>query len=278
MTPHTPPTARGGAAALAVYGSMLRTQVREVMLWGTSLVALVLAVTALWPSMRDSGALDDIEGSLPSGTAEALGLLDFASPAGYLKGNLYAVLLPLVLCWFAVALVTSATAGDEDAGRLELLLVLPVSRRSAFLARALASVTNLVLVGLVTWASLIGCCLLFDLDVSTAHLSAASLMVTLLAVLHAAVAFAAGGWGLRRGAVMGVSSTVMLMGYVIQAFLPLSDSLDAWAAVSPWQWALGADPLNGGVDAAGAAALAGLSLLLLAVGTYVVARRDVRSA
>ena len=263
--------------AFDVFDRALRNQVREGALWGSSLVSLVLLVTALWPSLRDSGTLNDLSGSLPSGTAEAFGLLEFGTPAGYLKGNLYAVLVPLMLCWFGISLATSSTAGDEDAGRLELLLVLPVGRRSVFLARSLASMTTLFVVGVVTWLSLIACCAVFDVDVSSKGMVSVSVMVTLLAMLHAGIALVVGGWGARRGAVLGITSSVMLIGYVLQAFLPLSDALKTWAQVSPWQWALGGDPLTGGLDFSAVAAMSGSTIALTVFGCYLAGRRDIRS-
>ncbi|MDQ1295985.1 MAG: beta-exotoxin transport system permease protein [Actinomycetota bacterium] len=270
-------TARRTKPALEVYRCALRNQIRDGLLWGSSLVCLVLMVAALWPSLRDSGTLNDLSGSLPGGTAEAFGLQEFGTPAGYLKGNLYAVLVPLMLCWFGISLATSSTAGDEDAGRLELLLVLPIGRRTVFLARSLASMTTLLLVGIVTWISLIACCALFDLDVSFEGMASVSAMVTLLAMLHVGVTFLVSGWGARRGAVLGITSTVMMAGYVLQAFLPLSDALKDWAQVSPWQWALGADPLSGELDLIAAAALTVLTLVLTALGAQLADRRDVRS-
>ena len=43
---------------------------------------------------------------------------DLATAGGYLDGQMYALMLPLLLSGLAIAITSALTAGDEDAGRL----------------------------------------------------------------------------------------------------------------------------------------------------------------
>jgi len=51
-----------------------------------------------------------------------------------------------------------------------------------------------------------------------------------------------------------------------------------WAWLSPWDWALGADPLVNAAEPTRYLALAAWTAVLLAVGAPAFARRDIRSA
>ncbi|CAM5692465.1 hypothetical protein SMICM304S_03933 [Streptomyces microflavus] len=96
-----------------------------------------------------------------------------------------------------------------------------------------------------------------------------TLTVALLAVLHAGIAYAIVGFGFGRGPALGVAAGVLVVGYLLHGIAPMSDALEPLANVSPWEWALGSDPLLNGVPWGGVA-------LLVAVSVVVVAARDVR--
>ena len=94
--------------------------------WGLAIVTFSLVNLAFWPSLEGSEALDSLEG-MSEGLLEAFGAQNIATPAGYLDGQLFALMLPLLLSGMAIAGMTAITSGDEDAGRLELLHALPVT-------------------------------------------------------------------------------------------------------------------------------------------------------
>jgi ABC-2 type transport system permease protein len=82
----------------------------------------------------------------------------------------------------------------------------------------------------------------------------------------------------RPGPVLAVGLGLALLGYLVAALLPLSSVLESWAWVSPWDWALGGDPLFNPTGAARYVALVVATGVLLLAGGVAFARRDVRSA
>lgn len=256
----------------------LRAQRRSTIVWTAALVLLAISVVSVWPSMEDSGSLDSLTEGLSPELAAAFGLSDFASASGYLRGNLYAVLLPLLLGIMAITAATALTSGDEDSGRLELLLALPVRRQSVYLLRLTAVVAALAITSVVVAAVLAASAVGLDMDVMVSGVIAVSVAIWLLAVLHAGVAYTAAAAGLGRAATMGVAAAVLVVGYLLHAIAPLSSALEPLAVISPWEWALGNDPLSNGFDLVGLALLASASVVVVAVGTPLVDRRDVRTA
>lgn len=256
----------------------LAAQLRSSLIWGGALLALTLSVLGVWPSLSDSGGLDAITEGLSPELVSALGLEDFGSPVGYLNGNLFAMLLPLLIGALAIMQMNALTAADEDAGRLELLLALPVSRTAVYLARFIAVAVVLTLISAAIGLTIVLSAPALDMELDAGGVTAVTVAVLLLGLLHAALALALAGLGVRSPAVLGIAFGVLVLGYLVHALLPLVPDVADWAAASPWGWALAEVPLANGLDATGAWLLGGCALALVGVGLLAVRRRSIRSA
>jgi len=255
----------------------LHAQWRSAIGWTLGIVALAVMVGATWPTIRDSGMIAAFE-QLDPRFLEAFGAADFMTPAGYLDGQLYALLLPLVLAGMAIAATSALTAGDEEAGRLEFVAALPLSRRHLLLTRFAAVLVVLTGLAALTVLTIRGMREPFDLDVPFSRLVSATAGCLLLGVFHGALAYAIAGFGGSRAACLGTTVTVLLAGYVADFLFPLSERLEDWQRISPWWWAIGSTPLGDGIDGSRAAALGVVTVLAVAVGTWAVGRRDLRGA
>jgi ABC-2 type transport system permease protein len=92
-----------------------------------------------------------------------------------------------------------------------------------------------------------------------------------------------GGVALLTGAATGrrklaswVTTGVAIVTWFIFSFLPLSQTAEPLANLSPFEWYLGSDPMVNGMDWTGAALLAGVFLALVAVSIQLFRRRDLR--
>jgi ABC-2 type transport system permease protein len=266
MTGPTAELLRRGTAALR----------RSGFWWGFGTVVFTLVNLAFWPSFEDSGSLAELEDSMGD-LLEAFGAQGLSTPAGYLDGQLYALMLPLLLSGAAIAMTTALTATDEDAGRLELLHALPLSRRTVWLSRWASATVVLAAIVLVATGVVVAVLAPFSLDeAGYGPVVAATLACGALAAFHGAVAYAMAGLGGSRGLVLGTSVAVLLTGYVLAFVLPLSDALAGARSWSPWHWAIGQQPVSDGVGV-GLVAVVGAAAALVALGTWAVERRDIRS-
>jgi ABC-2 type transport system permease protein len=100
----------------------------------------------------------------------------------------------------------------------------------------------------------------------------------LLAAFHAAVAYAAGGIGVRRATAVGLAVLVLVAGYVASFLFPLVDALRGARAWSPWYWAIGEQPVTDGVSGPRLFLLLAVTAALVWLGTAAVQHRDIRSA
>jgi ABC-2 type transport system permease protein len=254
-----------------------RAMRRSAIAWSVALGLLIFATVAFWPAFKGS-ALDSVHEQLPSGLVEALGMQNFGSPAGYLRGNLYELLVPLLASAAAIFFVNGATAADEDAGRLEIVLTQPVNRVAVFVARALAAAAWLIVIGVVVFVVQLISDAVFDLPIDTGRLAATVALCFLLGGLHGALATSIAGLAARPALVLGVSLAVAIFGYLVAALFPLSDALAGFAPLSPWNWAFAGDPLVNATDPWRYIGLAVPAMVLVALGALLFARRDVSAA
>jgi ABC-2 type transport system permease protein len=249
---------------------------RSTVWWTVGVLALALINLAFWPSLEGSEAMQafDDMGSL----LEAFGAQDMGTAAGYLDGQLFALMLPMLLAGMSIAAVSGRTAGDEDQGRLECLLALPVSRRIVWMGRFGACLASTATVAVATAALVVLGRSIFSLEeVGTQAVLGATLGSAVLALLGASVTYAAAGTGASRAAAAGIGVTIVIASYVMAYLAPLVESLQEVRTWSPWHWALGEQPVSQGVRAGSMVVVLLLSALLVLAGTIAVGRRDVHS-
>lgn len=246
--------------------------------WTLTFMLFVVSTVAFWPAFKDASGIEAAFGQLPPALLDAFGLRDFTSPAGYLRGGLYEVLVPLMFAAAGVMFANSATAGEEDAGRVELFMAQPVTRRAFFAGRTMAVVIWLVVLVAVVLVSQLASDVAFDLDIATDRVVATVLLSGLLGLFHAGLALAVAGLTPRPGLVLSVGLGAALAGYLVAALFPLSSALEPFARISPWDWALGGDPLVDPTDPWRFGALTILAIFLSVVGLVAFDRRDIRSA
>ena len=94
----------------------------------------VLLIAAIFPSIESSKELDDLMKSYPEPLKELFGIGagSITSGPGYLDAELFSFMLPLFVLVLAIGSGARAFAGEEDAGRLELVLSYPVRVLSSF--------------------------------------------------------------------------------------------------------------------------------------------------
>ncbi|HEY5520868.1 MAG TPA: ABC transporter permease subunit [Candidatus Limnocylindrales bacterium] len=263
---------------LELIAAPFRASWRAGLAWAVVFAFFIVATVAFWPAFKGSAALSDALKVLPAQMLQAFGLQDFASAAGYLRGGLYDVLIPLMLAAAGAMFANSATAAQEDAGRIELYVAQPVTRVAFMTGRAIATLLWIVVLMLVVLISQVVSDALFDLQIGTSQIVATIVLSGLIGVFCAALAIGLAGISARPGLVLGIPLAVALIGYIVSALFPLSDLLAPWVRISPWEWALGGDPLTNAGEAWRYAALIVPSIVFVAIGVLAFNRRDVRAA
>ena len=166
-----------------VYLKSLRDMRRSIVWWSLGLIAMTALMIAVYPTIRDNPDLNKLVENYPEALKAFIafgGDLDYTSGAGYLGSELFAFMVPLLLSIAAIGAGARATAGEEEGGTIDLLLANPVSRQRLVFEKATALATEVVLLAVVLWISLLVGVEIVGMDISAANLAAATVSAALL--------------------------------------------------------------------------------------------------
>jgi ABC-2 type transport system permease protein len=251
---------------------------RSLIGWAIGLGALVAVTVAFWPAFEGSSGISEAIDQLPSGVVEAFGLAGFGTPAGFLRGNLYEFIVPLLLAVAAVAAANGLTAAEEDAGRMETYLSQPVTRRSVLIGRTVALIAWLTLLTLsILLVQLISDALV-GLQIDPVLVASTVVLCGLLALVFGTLALAVAGWLPRPSLVLAIGIAASVGGYIVSALFPLTDALKPLSGLSPWKWAFGGDPLANTTEPWRYGVLLVPAVIMVGLALVGFIRRDVRAA
>jgi len=261
----------------SVFGRSIRDARRTLPLWTVAIVAVGLMYAAFWPTMQ-SPEMAEAFAAYPQDVLAAFNSADLATPQGYLGGAVYGLLVPLLVAVLAIGWGARCVAGDEQAGTLDLVLAHPVGRRSLALQRFAGMLLGIGVVSLVLFAAMVTLRGAFELDaVTVAGFVAIHLQLALFGAFFGALAFAVGAATGSKATAVGTSAGAAVLAYLANSVFPQVEALAWTRALSPFHWYLGGDPLSDGVQPAGVAALIGTTIVLVAAGTALFTRRDLKA-
>jgi ABC-2 type transport system permease protein len=253
----------------------LRSRRKSQLGYAIGLGLYTLVIVALYPAFKNSTQLDDLLTNSPTISA-LFGISgSLTSPDGWANANLYSNFLPLILLLLTIGYGAAAIAGEEEAGRLDLVLGLPVPRRQVILEKAGAMAWQAGFVSIVTFlCMLVGRA--FDLDLGVWNLATTTFGVMLLAVGFGLLALALGGGRGDRGIAIGVSATLAAVAYLLSSLAPVVSWLDPWKVLSPFYWAVGNGQLTTGLGWDGLLVLLGFVAVMLVVAVAAFEAHDLR--
>ncbi|WP_406239451.1 ABC transporter permease subunit [Nocardia sp. NBC_01009] len=250
----------------------LRDGRRALIGWAVGITLAATLYASFFPQMAQSGA-EQAE-NLPEGLREALRMDDIASAPGYLGSTVFGLIVPLLVMFFGAATGARATAADEEAGTLDLLMAYPITRTTLLLQRFAALVLIATGISAAVWLAMLAIRGAAELTaVSPAQFAAQCLNLALLAVTFGALAVGLGAATGSRGVVFAVTAVVGVLAYAAHTF---ADQLGVgWAAyLSPFHYYLDGEPLRHGLQWGNSVVLLAASVVLVAAGTYVFNNRD----
>jgi ABC-2 type transport system permease protein len=244
--------------------------------WCIGAVAYIVLIAAIFPSLAGSGSLDKLVQNYPDILKSLFGITgsgSLSSGAGFLDAELFSFMLPLLVLVLAIGSGARALAGEEDAGRLELVLSYPVRRRSAVLAKGAAVGAEVAAVCGFAGIALAISNPAFALELSAAHIAAAVAGLALLGLLFGWIALAVGAATGKRGLAVALPAGLAAGGYLVSGLHSLAGWLDPFRFLSAFWW-LGTSPLQDGIRGSGTLVIALVAVAVLLGGAVLVERRD----
>lgn len=259
--------------------SGFRDHRRGLVAWCLGVVSYVAVIAAIFPSIESSPDFNELIESYPEVLKALFGLsegADITSGPGFLDVELFSFMLPLLVLVQAIGAGASAFAGEEDAGRLELILAYPLRRRDAVLAKGAAVGAQVLVLCLAAGAAMLVLDPLLGLELDAANVLAAVCGLAAIGLLHGWLALGLGAAVPSRALAIGVPAGLAAAGYLVNGLHVLAGWLDPLRILSPF-WLVGASPLQSGIDWAGALVVLLAGAAALGGGALVVERRDLQT-
>jgi ABC-2 type transport system permease protein len=244
---------------------------RAIVVWGLSLGSLSAFMAAIYPSIRSS--IDQIAKNYPSGLKEAFGVQAMNTVEGYIHAEMFSLIVPLAMGYFAIRAVAGPTVGAEERGYLDTILALPVSRTVLIVGNYVVAAVACAAIMAVTGAMTFIVGRLAGTDISLGLVAAGVTGVWPLAMFFGGVAALASGRLHNARTVTGLSVGILVAMYALDVAGRLASGLDAIRWISAFRY-YGA-PLRDGIDPAPFIGLTAVGLLLLISGALLLERRDV---
>ena len=259
----------------SVFAKTLWDQRRGIIGWSLSIAAVGVLYAAFYPSMANPDMAAAME-AFPEGMLDALGFADITSPAGYLGGTTYGLLGPVLMIIFASTLGARAIAGEEEAGRLDVLLAHPIDRGSVVVQRAGALLVALAVAGIALFLVMTAAAGPAQYaEIGAGNLGAATVQLVLLGTFFGALALSVGALTGRRELALAVVAIIGIATYFANTLGPSVEAI-AWSRdVSPFRYYSGGQPLVNGWQLADGLVLLLAAVVLVAIGVVGFRRRDV---
>ena len=264
-----PPSPPRSLAAMTRWS--VRALRRAPLVWGGGIGAMCALMAAIWPSLEDS--MDELMRSYPESLKRAFGIRDLTTVEAYVDAEMLSLVVPFVLGFFAVRSVERAIAGAEDRGHLDVLLALPVRRRTLVAGTYAATGAVLAAILAVAWAITLAAGTIAGTGLSGVRLAAGLGNVWPLAMFFAGLAVLVTGIAHRPAVVTGVAFGTLVAMYTVDLVGRLSDPLEPVRFASAFRWYGSA--IQDGLDPVHVAVLTAAGVALAAAGAVLFERRDV---
>lgn len=203
------------------------------MIWGVALGALGAVYVALYPFLADaSSRIEQLINSMPQAMRDltGYGASSFGSVEGFLATEMLGFLVPLALSFFPILVASSAIAGAEEDGTMDVLMGNPLSRWQLLLGRFLAA--GVLLLGIVTimgtliWITAV----IVDVNLGLDSMAAASLSLWSLCIFFGGVALLLSAVLHRRFLALAIPAALLILMYFVDG---LAGSVELFDTIQP---------------------------------------------
>jgi ABC-2 type transport system permease protein len=263
------PSARRSFRAVVRRG--LRDHRRAPLAWGLPLGAMCALIVGIYPSIEDS--LNELTQNYPEGLKQAFGIEQLDTVEAYLDAEMFSLIVPLALAFFAMRSISRELSVAEERGYLDTTLAAPLSRRTlvagSFTVTALASAA--VLAAILALTALAGVAV--GAGLSFGKLAAGVANVWPLAVFCSGLAGLVAGFLHRSAQVTAIAAGTVVAMYVVDLAGKLADAAEPFRLATVFKYY--GSGLTEGIDLAAFVGLTLCGAVLAFLGSLLFERRDV---
>jgi len=244
--------------------------------WGIGLAVLSIMMGSLFDMVASTGDLMVAYMEALPEFAELFDMGAMSTPIGWLDVE-YFSFVPLIIGLFATGAGASMLARDEERGTLDLILAHPVSRTALFWGRFLATTLVLIILLLISWASLLLSMTWsenFTIPAIDLLLPFASLYIILMFFMTLALFFSM--LLPARSMASMLTGILVVASFFITLLSGVVDQLERAADFSPMTYLETAAAIENGLNLTWFGVFMAIDLVLALISWQLFQRRDVR--
>jgi ABC-2 type transport system permease protein len=242
----------------------------QVFWYGVGLASMAAFVVYLYPSYAKQ--LQDFK--VPEALKPFVGNAEIASPNGFLSAEIFSW-APIILVIFAIMAGTSALAGEEAGGTLDLLLAQPISRARLAAEKIAAFACSAALIAAIILLGWLVSIPFVDFQVSWGRLVLATFNVIPITLFFGALSMCAGAASSERRSATGVVTAVAVLTYFVHYLAALVDAIRPLQWASPFYYYGGGKVLAEGMNWPHMSVLVAGSIVLLGLTLVFFQQRDI---
>ena len=208
-----------------VFSKTLWDRRHSAIWWTLGMVAMTAWLVAVYPVIRDSDAMQSFLDDFPPELMAMFGIDPdvYLTGAGYLQAQLFSFIAPIILITFAVGFGVSATAGEERSGTMDMLLSLPLTRRSIILQKATAMILLAGILSIAIAVTLIVLDPVVGLKLSIGGIAAVTIGLWLLGITFGGVAMSIGAFTGSPSTAGGLAGFLAILAWLVTSFSAIFD-------------------------------------------------------
>jgi len=235
---------------------------------------------AFYPSiLTESEKLKEAFTAYPQDLMKAFGIeieSFISSFEGFMAGEYFSMLWPIILIVLIIAYGASAIAGEIEQGTIELLLAQPISRLRIFFSKYLSGLFIITIFIAISISTVILFAYVYNIDFQWQNFLTVSVLGFLFAFAIFGICFMLSAISSSKGKPAAFTGGLLIIMYALNIFSAFQESLENLKYVSFFHYYdQNAALLNNHIDSLNIAVFLTVGIICTVVGTVVFVKRDI---
>lgn len=258
---------RGTLVSLVLHE--LRARALGIVIWGVAVGLYVGVMILAYPSLEAELDLD----VYPEAFRNAFGITDQSTVGGFLGGQFFNYLGPLVLSFFPILVLSAAIAGAEERGTIDVLLGKPLPRWQlvvgSFVTVGLSLLGILAILTLFTWLA----AAVADVELSFGTAVEGALSLWPVSLFFGGLALLCSAIFRQRILAIAVPAAALFGMYLLDVIGGLAEDAEGLQSISAFYYY--SSGITEGIDWASFGGLIAAALVLAVLAVLAFRRRDI---
>jgi ABC-2 type transport system permease protein len=265
---------------LAIIGKTIKSNRVGLGIYIAIAASFVWMYAAFYPSIfRESEKLREAFKAYPQDMLKAFGIeVDsfISSFEGFISGEHFSMLWPIILIVLVIAYAASALAGEIESGTIELLLAQPISRLKVFFSKYFSGLILIIVFIALSNASVFPFARLYNITIHWQNFITLSIIGFLFAFAIFGFCFMLSAVYSSKGMPAAITGGLLIIMYALKIFATFQESLDKLKYASFFHYYdYKAALLNNHIDLLNVAVFLAVGIICTVVGAVIFVKRDI---